>query len=80
MRILTTKKIPPCEACGKPGVVKYDSQGEGYFWLCDRKDGDHGDDVYCGVEVERLERPRHVHMPCYCGGYHCVGDCAPEDA
>ena len=40
-----------CEACGMPATTKYDSQGEGYFWLCDRRDGDHGNDFYCGVEV-----------------------------
>lgn len=45
---------PYCDACGFPAVVQYDSQGEGRFWLCARKDGDHDDDHYNGVEVYRI--------------------------
>lgn len=49
-----TASEPTCEACGKPAVVQYDTEGEGKFWLCERRDGDHDDDHYCGVEVRRL--------------------------
>ena len=49
-----------CEACGQPATTKWDSQGEGFFYLCDKKTGDHGDDYYCGVLIERLSE-----RPCY---------------
>lgn len=45
---------PVCEACEEPAVVQYDSQGEGRYWLCARKDGDHDDDHYCGTVVYKL--------------------------
>lgn len=46
--------LAKCEACGKPGVVLYDSNGEGLYWLCERTDGDHDQDHYCGTEVRRV--------------------------
>lgn len=45
---------PLCDACGEPGVVKYDSNGEGFYWLCARTDGDHDEEHYCGTEVYRI--------------------------
>lgn len=42
---------PSCEACSNPGRVLYDTHGEGKFWLCERRDGDHDSDHYDGVVV-----------------------------
>lgn len=47
-----------CDACGKPGKIQYDSQGEGRYCLCERTDGDHDESHYCGVEMARAREVR----------------------
>lgn len=49
------KKIrPKCEECGNPAVAKFDTNGEGCYWLCERTDRDHDEEHYIGTEVVRL--------------------------
>ena len=38
-----------CEACGQPGRIEFDTQGEGKFWLCGDNNPDHSSEIYCGV-------------------------------
>lgn len=46
---------PSCDACGQPGAVQYDSNGEGLYWLCGRTDGDHDESHYCGTKIYSLK-------------------------
>lgn len=43
-----------CDECGELGTARYDSQGEGYYWLCDSNDESHDEHHYSGVEVFRI--------------------------
>lgn len=40
-----------CEACGEKGRIKFDTQGEGTFWLCGMNDDEHLNDKYIGIIV-----------------------------
>ena len=62
---------PPemCEACiisdgrsVRGTRMFYDAEGEGYYWLCDRTDGLHGDREYCSGPL----------MMCY---HSIIGNC-----
>lgn len=41
----------PCDSCGEPGVIQYDSQGEGRFWLCGNNDENHSEICYSGIVI-----------------------------
>ena len=37
-----------CDACGESGIIQYNTEGDGVFWLCGSLDDDHSTDKYSG--------------------------------
>lgn len=64
---------PLCDWCGEPGTRQFSTEGDGYYWLCDSVDDNHGVHNYLGTPVAQpalriyLETPE----PEWC---ECVGE------
>lgn len=43
---------PDCEQCGASATRMFRTEGDGPYWLCDSTDAEHGEEFYCGEEVE----------------------------
>ncbi len=41
-----------CIQCAKPGTRLFDTEGDGPYWLCDSDAPDHGEEFYCGMELD----------------------------
>lgn len=52
-RLLEIKNAK-CECCGCCGLIEYDSQGEGHFWLCGSMDEDHQN--YIGDTIDNYSK------------------------
>lgn len=59
MELKELKEAWTCESCGEEAVSCYDTQGGGYFWLCDKRDGAHSENRYPGTLVNRKPFPNH---------------------